>query len=113
MIRIPASPENPSFNLAQAVLLIAYELFSTGSTGSPLPAMITTEELTRLFQRLRKIMEMAGYAPKGIRDAEEEIMADLKRLIARAAITAREARMLHGIISRIEESLGRKAGKMS
>ena len=26
MIRIPASPEHPSFNLAQAVLLIAYEL---------------------------------------------------------------------------------------
>jgi TrmH family RNA methyltransferase len=111
MIRIPASPENPSFNLAQAVLIIAYELFSTGRTGSPLPATITTEELSRLFQRLRKIMEMAGYAPKGIRDDEEGIMADLKRLISRAAITGREARMLHGIVSQIEEGLGKKIGQ--
>jgi TrmH family RNA methyltransferase len=111
MIRIPASPENPSFNLAQAVLLVAYELFSTGSTGSALPAMITTGELTGLFQRLRKIMEMAGYAPKGIRDNEDLIMSDLKRLMSRAAITTREARMLHGVISRIEESLVRKIGE--
>ena len=111
MIRIPASPENPSFNLAQAVLIIAYELFSTDRTSSPLPAMITTEELSGLFQRVRKIMEMAGYTPKGIRDDEKGIMADLKRLISRAAITGREARMLHGIVSQIEESLGKKVGK--
>jgi tRNA C32,U32 (ribose-2'-O)-methylase TrmJ len=51
-------------------------------------------------------MNTAGYAPKGIRDDENEIMADLKRLISRAGITPREARMLHGIISQIESSLG-------
>jgi tRNA C32,U32 (ribose-2'-O)-methylase TrmJ len=48
---------------------------------------------------------MAGYKPKGIRDNEKEIMMDLKRLMSRTAITEREAQMLHGIISQIEESL--------
>lgn len=51
---------------------------------------------------------MAGYEPKGIRDNEKEIMIDLKRLMSRAAITEREAHMLYGIISQIEDSLGGK-----
>ncbi|RPI36253.1 MAG: RNA methyltransferase [Nitrospiraceae bacterium] len=113
MIRIPASLENPSFNLAQAVLIIAYELSCTSYVISPTAAVISNEELSNLFQRLRGILKMAGYEPKGIRDNEKEIMADLRRIIARAAITEREARMLHGIISQLEDSLGKKQGSCS
>ena len=53
-------------------------------------------------------MKMAGYAPKGIRDEEDQIMSDLKRLISRSGITEREAQMLHGIISQIEDGLGKR-----
>ena len=108
MISIPASPENPSFNLAQALLIIAYELSCTSYGISPTAEVISNEELSNLFQRLRGILKMAGYEPKGIRDNEKEIMADLRRIIARAAITEREARMLHGVISQVEESLRKK-----
>lgn len=108
MIRIPASTEHPSFNLAQAVLIIAYELSFTSYPSKPTPPAISNEEFLNLFERLRNIMKMAGYVPKGIRDKEAIIMADLKRLILRAAITPKEARMLHGIISQIEDSLGKK-----
>ncbi|TAN40899.1 MAG: RNA methyltransferase [Nitrospirae bacterium] len=108
MIRIPASDEHPSFNLAQAVLIIAYELSLTSYPVKPPPAAISSAEFLALFERLRTIMKMAGYAPKGIRDKEVLIMADLKRLISRTAITPREARMLHGIISQIEDSLGKR-----
>lgn len=108
MIRIPASSEHPSFNLAQAVLIIAYEISYTSYAVKPPPETISNEEFLNLFERLRSVMKRAGYAPKGIRDKEAMIMADLKRLISRAAITPREARMLHGIISQIEESLGRR-----
>jgi TrmH family RNA methyltransferase len=108
MIRIPASTDHPSFNLAQAVLIVAYEISFASYTIKPPPATISNEVFLNLFERLRNIMKMAGYAPKGIRDEEKMIMADLKRLISRAAITAREARMLHGIISQIEDSLGKR-----
>lgn len=111
MIRIPASPENPSFNLAQAVLLIAYELSSGDHSVAPSPAIISNEEFSGLFERLRKIMKMAGYKAKGIRYNEEHIMTDLKRLIARTGITGREARMLHGIISQMEGSLMKNSGR--
>lgn len=105
MIRIPASSKHPSFNLAQAVLLIAYELSYGEHSVTAVPAVISNEEFSCLFERLRKLMEMAGYKAKGIRDNETDIMTDLKRLIARTGITEREARMLHGIISQLEESV--------
>jgi TrmH family RNA methyltransferase len=105
MIRIPSSAEHPSFNLAQAVLIIAYELSLSSYSAQSLPETVSNEELLNLFERLRNLMSTAGYSPKGIRDDENEIMADLKRLISRAGITPREARMLHGIISQIESSL--------
>jgi TrmH family RNA methyltransferase len=111
LIRIPASRENPSFNLAQAVLLIAYELSYGDHSVEASPAVISNEEFSGLFERLRKVMKMAGYNAKGIRHHEEHIMTDLKRLIARTGITEGEARMLHGIISQTEESLLKKIGR--
>jgi TrmH family RNA methyltransferase len=107
MIRIPSATAHPSFNLAQAVLIIAYEISFASYAIRPLPETISNEGLLNLFERLRNLMKTAGYAPKGIRDDEHGIMADLKRLISRAVVTPREARMLHGIISQIEDSLGR------
>jgi hypothetical protein len=65
----------PSFNLAQAVLIIAYELSCARYVIKSPAAIISNEELTNLFQRLRSIMETAGYAPKGIRDNTERVMA--------------------------------------
>ncbi|MBI5640815.1 MAG: RNA methyltransferase [Nitrospirae bacterium] len=111
LIRIPASPENPSFNLAQAVLIVAYELSSTDYKENASPSVILSDEFSNLFQRLLQIMEMAGYAPKGIRDSAGEIMRDLRRIMARAGITEREARMLHGILSQVEEGLGSRLKK--
>jgi len=108
MIRIPSSTGHPSFNLAQAVLIIAYEISFTSYTTHPPPETTSHEGLLNLFERLRSVMKMAGYAPKGIRDDENEIMTDLKRLISRSVITPREARLLHGIISQLENSLGKR-----
>lgn len=105
MISIPASPEHPSFNLAQAVLLIAYELSYGDHPDAPSPAVISSEEFSSLFERIKKVMKMAGYRAKGIRHTEEHIMTQLRRLIARAGITEKEARMLHGIISQIQDGL--------
>jgi TrmH family RNA methyltransferase len=108
MIRIPSSPVNPSYNLAQAVLLIAYELSYGDHSDAPLPAIVSNDEFSSLFERTREIIKMAGYKAKGIRHSEEHIMSDLRRLLARIGTTKREARMLHGIISQIEESLTKK-----
>lgn len=81
------APENTSFNLTQAVLIVAYELSYTDYASSPPPVIISNQELSPLFQRLRKTIRTTGYAPKGIRDDDEQIMRDLRRVLAKAAIT--------------------------
>ncbi|NTU42333.1 MAG: RNA methyltransferase [Nitrospirales bacterium] len=108
MITIPSAPEHPSFNLAQAVLIIAYELSSSDYPIAFPPQIISHGEFSQLFERLRRIIKSAGYEAKGIRDSEDEIMSDLRRIISRAGITEREARMLHGVISQMEEGLKRQ-----
>lgn len=108
MITIPANPDNPSFNLAQAVLLIAYELSHDDHPVHPMPQAIDHKELEQLFLRIVSLLKTAGYAPKGIRDEEHAIFATLRRLAARTAITPAEARMLHGILSQTEIALTKK-----
>lgn len=105
LIHIPADPGNPSFNLAQALLIVAYELASSSYRPEPFHRVISNEELNTLFNRLRLHLRLAGYEPKGIRDNEETIMKKLKQLLGRAELSHYEAKLLHGIISQLESKL--------
>jgi len=104
-VQIPASPENPSFNLSHALLILAYELAASDYSPFPAEPVITTDELETLFGRLRSTLKLAGYEAKGIRDSEDEIMTRLRQLLARVGLSHREARMLHGVISQVEAGL--------
>ena len=104
LIYIPTSAEAPSLNLAQAVLLVAYEL-SEGSFESPSSEFAPHEELENLYGHIRQTLRTLGYIPKGDRDMEERIMRNLRHLFGRACLTPWEVRMLHGICSQIEKAL--------
>ena len=108
MLTIPADPKNPSFNLAQAVLIVAHEIFSSESRGGALRRIISDDEFNRLFGRLTDLMGSMGYQPRGIRDSKDGILRDLRRILARTELNPREARMLHGIISQMEEAQGKR-----
>ena len=103
MLTIPADPRNPSFNLAQAVLIVAHEIFSSDIKAVASRQVISEDEFGRLFRRLTELMRKMGYQPKGIRDSEEGIIRDLRRILLRIELSPREAKMLHGIISQIEQ----------
>lgn len=107
-VRIPASPENPSLNLSHALLLLAYELAAAEYSALAAEPVITMDELEVLFARIQSALTLAGYEAKGIRDSEDEIMARLRQLLARAGLSSREARMLHGVVSQVEAGLTRK-----
>ncbi len=112
LITIPTSREQPSLNLAQAVLIVAYELSKTEyATGNGQEAIIKGEtlanhgELTSLYERISKTLKLLEYIPKGNRDLEKKIMQNLKHFIGRAGITDWELKMLHGICSQIEKKI--------
>ncbi len=104
LINIPTSEDAPSLNLAQAVLLVAYEL-SRGELFAEIPELVPHRELDALFGHIRKTLRLLNYIPRGDRDMEERIMRNLKHMLGRSGLTPWEVRMLHGICSQIEREI--------
>ena len=110
LIRIPTSALDPSLNLSQAVLLCAYELSMTGHNAVSAKSS-THEEIDILLKRAEDILKLLEYIPRGDLNLQESIMRNLKHLSLRAGITEWELKMMHGILSRIEENITKKSDR--
>lgn len=121
MVNIPADIKHPSLNLAQAVLITAYELTRTrrmlnraknkksAPEASEIFGMASHEELTFLYRRISAALKSLGYIPRGDRDLEKKIMNNMKHFIGRAGMAEWELNMLHGICTQIEKGRTSKA----
>ena len=126
MMTIPASRKQPSLNIAQAVMIIAYELSKAGVskkgikdknvnealvTADP-PKTVSQQELACLYDRMEKAFKILEYIPPEDSFLERKIMQNLKHCLGRLGLTDWEFNMFHGICKQIEKKLGnRKAGK--
>jgi len=111
VVRIPTDIAQPTLNLAQAVLIVAYELFvATQRIREPAPhdptasqVVATAEEIAGLFDHLSPILTDIGFARD---DSFEGVLNDLRQLAARARPTPREITILRGICRRASHALG-------
>jgi tRNA/rRNA methyltransferase len=92
---IPTLPEQPSVNLAQSVLLYAYEarraaLAAEGRPPPPGPVPATDAELDRVEQALRELLRKGGFLTS---EGERHAVLDLFAALRRARLSAREARL--------------------
>jgi tRNA/rRNA methyltransferase len=101
-LSIPLNPQFSSLNIAQAVLLVAYEWLASGdetpaeqmSEHSARPA--DKEELANLFAHLERALDESGFLRnKAMRPA---MVNNLRALLQRAAMTEQEVRTFHGVI---------------
>jgi tRNA/rRNA methyltransferase len=107
---IPTSPAYDSMNLAQAAAVIAWEIASAGAAGGaraevpPEPAR--HETLEALWERARALLAAAGYLnPQN----PEHVLAELRRLLARAEPTQREAELCVAAVRALERLLRERA----
>ena len=107
LITIPSDPSSPSLNLAQSVLLVAYEL-GRRTYKSVSPEFVTHEALEDLNRHIRVTLQLLDYAPRGDSDLEKTIMRNLKHLIGRAGLTEWEMKMIHGLCAQVEKRINRK-----
>ena len=103
LITIPLNPKHCSLNLAQAVLLVGYELFRMSDDTAPsYLAMPNTEpaskvEMEHLFSHLETELDHAGYFH--VPEKKPRMVRNLRNLLARARLTSQEIRTLHGVIT--------------
>ncbi len=105
IIEIPLNPDYSSLNLAQAVLLVAYEWFQTGYDG-PQSAMTynrtepaTKEQVIELFIHLERELVECGF----LRDEDKRalMVINIRNMLQRAELTDQEVRTFHGIIKEL------------
>jgi TrmH family RNA methyltransferase len=104
LITIPADPLLPSLNLAQSVLIVAYEL-SQKEYKTSSPVFVKQAETGALYKHIHSTLKLLEFMPRGDRDLETKIMRNIKHLIGRAGLTDWELNMLHGICSQIERRI--------
>ena len=117
VLTIPTNPRHPSINLAQAVLLVTYELWIAGDAGRrelPQPRrradrLANVEEMTSLFEQTEKALHRIDFFKKRSPDA---IMRTMRAIARRANLDMREARLLRAIAFEVQKYLDRlEAGK--
>ena len=98
-VRIPSAPEQPSLNLAQAVLVLAYELSMVGCPEqAELRERVSAAEFETVMDALRGALVEIGYLNHANPHA---IMAELRDLFWRGAPTAREIALLRGLARQV------------
>jgi tRNA/rRNA methyltransferase len=95
IVRIPTAPEQTSLNLAQAVLVIGYEIFlSSSRSASRRKGVAPAGDLEAALDDLRAGLLAIGYLNAA---NPEAILTEIRRLVARAAPTDREVALLRGL----------------
>jgi TrmH family RNA methyltransferase len=106
LITIPSDPSSPSLNLAQSILLVAYELGQkTYKIASP--EFVTHEALGDLYRHIQSTLQLLDYAPRGDSELEDAIMRNLKHCVGRAGLTEWELKMIRGLCTQVERKIKR------
>ena len=97
LVHFPSSEAYPSFNLAQSVLLVAYEVrlaLEPGGAEEPDEPPADHGQREAMYDHLQAALESIGFLHT---DTVEPMMRKIRRLLGRAELTTTEARMVRGI----------------
>jgi tRNA/rRNA methyltransferase len=110
IVTLPVNPAFASLNLAQAIVIVAYEWFKLAS-GEALPfampqksAPAPKEQLLAFFASVERELEKVEFFRPP--DKRETMQINLRNIFTRMAPTRQDIQTLHGVITAIAE--GRK-----
>ncbi|MGH7504420.1 MAG: RNA methyltransferase, partial [Longimicrobiales bacterium] len=111
LLVVPTNPRHSSLNLAQAVLLIAYELWLAGAELGPLPRPkrkarpATPDDLRLLFDDVRATLDTIEFFKSR---KEEAILRTFRAIVRRAAVDRREAKLLRAMAIEVRKYIARR-----
>ncbi len=115
VIMAPLNPRFSSLNLAQSVLVVAYEWFQAADPAIPPASMTkgaappaTKEALLGFFDHLERELDGCGF----FRVAEKRpgMVRNIRNMFERADLTMQEVRTLHGIVHELVTARRKKEG---
>lgn len=101
LARIPTACRYPSLNLAQAVMLFAYEVYqaSVGPPGAPALDLASSADVERLYSRIDRAMTSIGFVS---RNTPDTFMRSVRRVFGRTQLERRDVATLHKVCTKIE-----------
>jgi TrmH family RNA methyltransferase len=97
LVYFPSSDAYPSFNLAQSVLLVAYELHLALAADRPVePIEPPADDATReaMYAHLEEALWAIGFLHE---DSAEPMMRRIRRMLGKASLTPAETQILRAI----------------
>lgn len=112
LVRYPLNPEHMSLNLAQAVMVLAYEWW-TAAEATPPRALMTNEtrvatkgELEGFLERLVSELDASGFLDHEKKRAG--MVRNLRHWFQRGEVTEQELRTLHGVVTELSRGRMRR-----
>ncbi|MFC6788294.1 RNA methyltransferase [Methylobacterium komagatae] len=108
IITFPVSPDFPSLNLAQAVLLVGYEWRKASGrarlpfSGEMLSPPATREAMVALFTNLEAALDAAGFYPPEKRGG---ITRNMRDMLHRMALNEQDVRTFQGALRAISRAM--------
>jgi tRNA/rRNA methyltransferase len=109
LVTIPSNPDFPSLNLAQAVMVMAYEWLKVSNHHPPstLPTgkseVASISNFNRFFDRLDNELSETGFYR--VPEMKDIISRNIRALFARATPTEQELNTLHGVITSLRSNI--------
>jgi tRNA/rRNA methyltransferase len=103
VVMVPANPEHPSLNLAQAVLIAGYEWYQTSIDADAVrrtrkgAAPAARKELYGFFAQLEADLDECGFLR--LEAKRPRMVRNIRNIFSRAALTDQEVRTLRGIVA--------------
>jgi len=109
--RIPSAEFFPSLNIAQAVMVISYELFK-GSTEAPKKEtrLAQAAHMEGMLEHMEETLLRIGFLDS---NNPKRIMRVLRRLFGRSQMDEREVQILHGIWNQMDHHLEKSTNPLN
>lgn len=106
LVRIPSSSENPSYNLAQSVVLALFTIRTRTASyvGGTQPEWPTSNQLQAFTEMVVRVSENVGFLNENSPAHMIDLLINMTR---RGRFTVRELRIMTGLFGTIERSLRR------
>lgn len=108
--RIPAATTYPSLNLAQSVMVCAYELFRLSGEAPPASEVRLAEnrDVERITHRIHGTLLRLGFTPT---PSEETFLRSIRRVLRRSLrLEQRDVATLHKVCDEIDAYVERRGG---